>query len=104
MLQKLVRAQQSQQQLLTLQGSSLLSGLRQFSAAAPEKTKNRGLGSSRAEGTAPRFYKYVGVEPAAGQVCLHAHRLRGKSVLGYCCDSIDFRATVTDRWMANHVK
>lgn len=68
MLQKLVRAQQSQQQLLTLQGNCLLSSLRQFSAAVPEKAKNRGLGSSRAEGTAPRFYKYVGVEPAMGQV------------------------------------
>lgn len=67
MLQKLVRAQQSQQQLLTLQGNCLLSSLRQFSAAVPEKAKNRGLGSSRAEGTAPRFYKYVGVEPAMGQ-------------------------------------
>ena len=68
LLQRLCRAQQSSQQLLHLQGSFVLSGFRDFSAAAPEKTKNRGLGSSRAEGTAPRFYKYVGVEPAAGQV------------------------------------
>jgi len=72
MMQKLVRAQQSQQQLLTLQGSCQLFGLRHFSdaAAAPVKGKNQGLGSSRAEGTAPRFYKYVGVEPAPGQVRL----------------------------------
>ena len=70
MLQKLVRAHQSQPQLLTLQGTCLLSGVRTFSAAAPESRKNQGLGSSRAEGTAPRFYKYVGVEPAPGQVRL----------------------------------
>ena len=73
MIQKLVRAQQPQQQLLTLQGSCQLFGLRHFglrhfSDAAPVKGKNQGLGSSRAEGTAPRFYKYVGVEPAPGQV------------------------------------
>lgn len=70
LLQRLVRSQHSHQQLVHLQGSSALSGLREFSAAAPEKAKNRGLGSSRAEGTAPRFYKYVGVVPSAGQVCV----------------------------------
>ncbi|DBB10100.1 TPA: hypothetical protein ACH3X3_001684 [Trebouxia sp. C0006] len=67
MIQKLVRAQQSQQQLLTLQGSCQLFGLRHLSDAPPVKSKNQGLGNSRAEGTAPRFYKYVGVEPAPGQ-------------------------------------
>lgn len=70
LLQRLVRSQQSHQQLLHLQGSFALSALREFSAAAPDKAKNRGLGSSRAEGTAPRFYKYVGVERIAGQVCM----------------------------------
>ena len=69
LLQRLFRSQQLPQQLLNLQGGCALSGLREFSAAAPEKARNRGLGSSRAEGTAPRFYKYVGVEPAPGQVC-----------------------------------
>ena len=68
LLQRLFRSQQSTQQLLHLHGSCALSVLREFSAAVPEKAKNSGLGSSRAEGTAPRFYKYVGVEPAAGQV------------------------------------
>ena len=68
LLQRLSRSLQSPQQLLHLQGTCIPSGLREFAATAPEKAKNRGLGSSKAEGTAPRFYKYVGVEPAAGQV------------------------------------
>ena len=76
LLQRLFRSQQSPQQLLHLQGGCALSGLREFSAAAPDKAKSRGLGSSRAEGTAPRFYKYVGVEPAPGQVCVHPTHLR----------------------------
>lgn len=70
LLQRLFRSQQSAQQLVHLQGGYALSGVREFSAASPGKPQNRGLGSSRAEGTAPRFYKYVGVEPVAGQVCL----------------------------------
>lgn len=70
LLQRLVRSQHTHQQLLHLQGSCALSELRGFSAAAPEKAKSRGLRSSRAEGTAPRFYKYVGVIPSAGQVCV----------------------------------
>ena len=76
LLQRLVRSHQLPQQLLHLQGGCAPSVLREFSAAAPDKAKNRGLGSSRAEGTAPRFYKYVGVEPALGQVCVDSKFLR----------------------------
>ena len=68
LLQRLSRSLQSPQQLLHLQGSCIPYGLREFATSAPEKAKSRGLGSSKAEGTAPRFYKYVGVEPAADQV------------------------------------
>ena len=71
LLQRLFRSQQLPQQLLHLQDGCATSGLREFSAAALDKAKNRGLGSSRAEGTAPRFYKYVGVERASGQVCVN---------------------------------
>lgn len=76
LLQRLFRSQQSAQQLVHLQGGCALSGVREFSAASPDKPQTRGLGSSRAEGTAPRFYKYVGVEPVAGQVCLNPRESR----------------------------
>ncbi len=100
-MQKLVRAQQSQQQLLTLQGSCQLFGLRHFSdaAAAPVKGKNQGLGSSRAEGTAPRFYKYVGVEPAPGQVRLlvWACPVAQKCISGST-------TLVAGQWLADHTE
>ena len=71
-LQRLMRAAEASVQLSTLQNSCSLTCLRHFSAAAPHASKkqNKGLGTSRAEGTAPRFYKYVGVEQAKDQVCL----------------------------------
>lgn len=99
MIQKLVRTQQSQQQLLTLQGSCQLFGLRHFSDAAPVKGKNKGLGSSRAEGTAPRFYKYVGVEPAPGQV-----RVPGVSMSSRPKMHIGQHDLCTGQWLADHTK
>ena len=74
-LQRLLSTAEASVQLLTLQNSCSLTCLRHFSAAAPHASKkqNKGLGTSRAEGTAPRFYKYVGVEQAKDQVCLQVH-------------------------------
>ena len=68
-LQRLLRAAEASAQLMALQNSCSLTCLRHFSAAALPATKSKGLGTSRAEGTAPRFYKYVGVEQASNQVC-----------------------------------
>ena len=67
LLQRLIRAQHSQRPITQLQGGYALSAFREFATAAP--AAGRASSSSRAEGTAPRFYKYVGVTPASVEVC-----------------------------------